>query len=46
MRMARNAENSFIQRTLIGQRYGVNCSRLTLWEYLLLVELLDKKKDG
>lgn len=31
-------ERGFIQRTLLQQRYGVNIERLTLWEYLLLLE--------
>jgi hypothetical protein len=44
MKLATNAENSFIQRVLVGQRYGVNCSRLTLWEYLILVEQALKKE--
>jgi hypothetical protein len=36
--MARNAESGFIQRTILNQRYGVNCNKLTLWEYMLLLE--------
>mgnify|MGYP000184451717 FL=1 len=40
--MARNAENGFIQRTILNQRYGVNCNKLTLWEYMLLIEHTSK----
>jgi hypothetical protein len=36
--MAKNAESGFIQRTILNQRYGVNCNKLTLWEYMLLLE--------
>lgn len=36
--MAKNAENGFIQRTILNQKYGVNCNKLTLWEYMLLLE--------
>lgn len=41
--MARNAENGFIQRTILNQRYGVNCNKLTLWEYMLLIEHTHKQ---
>jgi hypothetical protein len=40
--MAKNAENGFIQRTILNQRYGVNCNKLTLWEYMLLIEHTSK----
>ena len=40
--MAKNAENGFIQRTILNQRYGVNCNKLTLWEYILLIEQTHK----
>lgn len=36
--MAKNAEDGFIQRTILNQRYGVSCNKLTLWEYMLLLE--------
>ena len=41
--MAKNAENGFIQRTILNQRYGVNCNKLTLWEYMLLIEHTSKQ---
>ena len=41
--MAKSAENSFIQRTILNQRYGVNCNKLTLWEYMLLIEHTHKQ---
>ena len=41
--MARNAENGFIQRTILNQRFGVNCNKLTLWEYMLLIEHTSKQ---
>jgi hypothetical protein len=41
--MAKNAENGFIQRTILNQRYGVNCNKLTLWEYMLLIEHTHKQ---
>ena len=41
--MAKNAENGFIQRTILNQRYGVNCNKLTLWEYMLLIEHTHKR---
>lgn len=48
MALAKQAEESFIQRTLLNSRYGVNCSKLTLWEYMLLVEQATKqiKENG
>ena len=36
--MAKNAENGFIQRTILNQKYGINCNKITLWEYMLLLE--------
>ena len=41
--MAKNAENGFIQRTILNQRFGVNCNKLTLWEYMLLIEHTHKQ---
>ena len=38
MTLAKQNEDSFMQRTMLNTRYGVNCSKLTLWEYMLLVE--------
>jgi len=45
-RLAKQNENGFIQRTLINQRYGVNCMKLTLWEYLLLIEHTNKSDSN
>ena len=36
-------ERGFIQRTMMRQRYGLDIDRLTLWEYLLLLEHTDKQ---
>lgn len=44
-KLAKQNENGFIQRTLINQRYGVNCMKLTMWEYLLLIEHTSNSKD-
>jgi len=40
--LAQQNENGFLQRIHINARYGVNCLRLTLWEYLLLIERASK----
>lgn len=45
MKLASQNEGSFLQRVTIDQRYGVNCLRLTLWEYMLLIEQLTKEQD-
>ena len=37
-------ENGFLQRVLVNQRFGVDCSRLTIWEYLLLLEHTEKSE--
>lgn len=43
MTLAQQNEDGFLQRTLLNSRYGVNCSKLTLWEYMLLVEHATKE---
>lgn len=45
MKLAEQNESSFLQRVMIDKRYGVNCLRLTLWEYMLLIEQLTKEQD-
>jgi len=35
-------ESSFIQRSLVNQRFNQNCAKLTLWEYLILLEEIVK----
>ena len=45
MKLAEQNESSFLQRVTIDKRYGVNCLRLTLWEYMLLIEQLTKEQD-
>jgi hypothetical protein len=42
MTLAQQNENGFLQRMHLNARYGVNCLRLTLWEYLLLIEQASK----
>lgn len=34
-----------MQRVTIDQRFKVNCLRLTLWEYMILIEQLMKEQD-
>jgi hypothetical protein len=47
MTLAQQNENGFLQRMHLNARYGVNCLRLTLWEYLLLIEQTTKEtKDN
>lgn len=45
MKLAEQNESSFMQRVTIDKRYSVNCLRLTLWEYMLLIEQLTKEQD-
>jgi hypothetical protein len=44
MRFAKQNEDGFIQRSYINKIYKIDCTRLTLWEYLLLLEQLDKNQ--
>lgn len=46
MTLAKQNEDSFMQRAHINTRYGVNCSKLTLWEYFLLVEQAIKQSKN
>ena len=42
--MAKQNEDRFIQMTYLNNKHRLNCSRLTLWEYMLLIELNSKEK--
>lgn len=46
MKFAKQAEETFLQRTILKREYGTDISRLTLWEYFLLLEYITKKKDN
>lgn len=45
MKLMQQNEGSFMQRVTIDKRFGVNCLRLTLWEYMLLIEQMSKEQD-
>lgn len=42
-RLAATNERGFLQRVMINQRYALNCNRLSLWEYLLILEHTEKQ---
>jgi hypothetical protein len=44
MKIAKKNEQAFIQHLLINNEYGVNCNKLTLWEYFLLIEKITNEK--
>ncbi len=46
MRFAKQAEETFLQRTILKRQYGMDISRLTLWEYFLLLEHITKNKES
>lgn len=45
MRLAKQNEDRFLQMTMLNKHYRINCSRLTLWEYMLLIEQIDKEAN-
>jgi hypothetical protein len=44
LKIASKNEDGFIQRMIINSRYNVNCNRLTIWEYFLVIEKLLSEK--
>ncbi len=44
MTMAKQNEDRFVQMVYLNRKYQLNCSRLTLWEYMLLIEQETKEK--
>jgi hypothetical protein len=41
-----SSEKSFVAGIKVGSRYNVNYTRLTLLQYLLLIEDIESKADG
>jgi hypothetical protein len=45
MILAKQNENRFIQMVMLNKHYRLDCRRLTLWEYMLLIEQIDKEAN-
>jgi hypothetical protein len=45
-KLGRQAEETFIQRMILKREYQTDITRLTLWEYFLLLEYITKNSKN
>lgn len=45
MKVIKKNEDAFYNRMMIKDKYGVDCSKLTLWEYFLLIEKITSENS-
>ena len=38
-------EDAFYNRIMIKDKYGIDCGKLTLWEYFLLIEKITSENS-